>query len=124
MEGHGCWEIGDYANALASYGEYRRIIEFYMTSDEIHLDTYRYPTLEMQTHHWAALLEEAGCLVKLNRIEEAKEKVERAQYILLHAWRTKDGSVDYLAQEPERYLMPFCRIYTQQGLDALGECPV
>ena len=112
------------ANALVSYGDYRRIIELYMISNEINLDTYRYPSLELQTHHWAALLKEAGCLVKLNRIDDAKEKVERAKYILLHAWISKDGTDNYFAKDPECYSNPFRNIYTRYELNVLGDCPV
>lgn len=125
MEGNGYWEIADYENALRSYGEYRRIIELFMRSDEIDLDSYSsYPYLEMQTHHWASTLQEAACLAKLGRADEAKEKIERAKYILLHGWATKDGSINYLAKNPEQYLNPFREIYSRWELDELVPCPL
>ncbi len=122
FEGQGYFETEQYEQALESFGQYRRVIELFMKSQEIHIDSYLWGG--MQTHHWAAYLHEAACLVKLGRIEEAQEKVERAKYILLHAWVEQDGSANYLEENPERYLGPFRRYYSEWGLEELGECPV
>lgn len=122
LEGTGYWETQKYEDALASFGQYRRVIEMFMRSDEININSYLWDG--MQTHHWCSYLREAACLFKLGRIEEAKAKVERAKYILLHAWVEKDDSADYLAKNPEKFIAPFRQYYSQWELDELGECPV
>lgn len=121
QEGAGYWETGRYEDALASFGQYRRIVETFMKSEEICVASYLWGG--MQTHHWCAYLEEAGCLLKLSRGEEAKEKLHRAHEILTQAWREKDGSADYFREEPEKYLTPFRQYYSKWGLDDLGPCP-
>lgn len=121
MEGAGYYETGRYEEALTSFEQYCRVIETFMKSDEICLDSYLWSG--MQTHHWCAYLRQAGCLTKLGRTEEAKTKLHRAHEILLRAWRKKDGSEDYFQKEPEHYLAPFRQYYGEWGLDALGVCP-
>lgn len=121
QEGTGYFEIGQYEEALVSFGQYRRTLELFMKSDEICLDSYLWSG--MQTHHWCAYLREAGCLAKLGRTDEAKAKLYRAHEILTHAWREKDGSADYFAKEPETYLAPFRSYYSEWGADELGPCP-
>lgn len=122
MEGKGFWEIGKYEDALNSFGQYRRVIELFMSSDEINIDSYLWNG--MQTHHWCSYLQEGACLAKLGRNGEAKSKIDRALYILLHSWTEKDGSVDYLAKDPERYLPSFRKYYSQWELDSVAPCPV
>ncbi len=121
MEGAGYWETERYEDALVSFGQYRRVIEMFMRSDEINLDSYLWSG--MQTHHWCAYLREAGCLVKLGRAEEAKAKIARAHNILIHSWTEKNGSADYFAKEPETYLAPFRKYYSEWGLDKIEPCP-
>lgn len=121
-EGLGYWETKQYENALTSFMQQRRVIELFMKSDEINIDSYLWGG--MQTNHWGSYLEEAACLVKLGRVEESKVKIERAKYILIHAWVEKDGSVDYLAKNPEKYLNPFREYYSRWELDELEPCPV
>ena len=122
LEGTGYFETGKYEDALASFSQYRRVIEMFMRSEDIYANSYLWNG--MQTHHWCAYLHEAACLVKLNRIEEAKAKVDRAHYILMNCWKEKDGSADYLAKDPEKFLAPFRRYYKKWELDALAPCPV
>lgn len=122
LEGAGYWEVGKYEEALSAFGQYRRVIEMFMRSDAINLDSYLWNG--MQTHHWCAYLREAACLVKMERTEEAKAKIDRAYYILLHSWTEKDGSVDYLAKAPDDYLTPFREHYSQWELDTFSPCPV
>ncbi|MBQ7921817.1 MAG: helix-turn-helix transcriptional regulator [Clostridia bacterium] len=122
LEGHGYWETKQYENALVSMEQYRRVLEMFMKSDEIYEDSYLWSG--MQTHHWCAYLYAAGCLNKLGRKDEAKEKMERAKYILLHAWVKKDGSANYFAENPERYTDPFREYYSEWELDDLGPCPL
>ena len=74
--------------------------------------------------HWCAYLEEAGCLVKLHRMDEAKAKIDRAHYILMNSWKEKDSTVNYLENKPERYLAPFREYYSEWELDAAFPCPV
>ena len=122
LEGKGYWETGKYEAALESLSQYRRVIEMFMLSQEIYINSYLWNG--MQTHHWCAYLEEAGCLNKLGRTEEAKEKIARAHYILLNGWREKDGSANYLENDREKYLAPFREHYKQWELDSLAPCPV
>lgn len=120
MEGWGYWETEQYEDALNSFSQSRRVIELFMKSDEINADSYLWWGL--QANHWGIYLDEAACLMKICRSDEAKEKIDHAKYILLHAWAV--GSEDYLAKNPEKYLNPFREYYTQRGLTELGECPV
>lgn len=122
LEGKGYWEVGNYEGALASFSQYRRVIEMFMRSEEININSYLWSG--MQTHHWCAYLEEAGCLVKLRRMDEAKAKIDRAHYILMNSWKEKDSSVNYLENKPERYLAPFREYYSEWELDAAFPCPI
>lgn len=122
LEGRGYWETGKYEEALASLGQYRRVIEMFMQSEEICVNSYLWSG--MQTHHWCAYLEEAACLAKLGRTDKAREKIDRAHYILTNCWKEKDGSADYLAENPEKFLEPFRQHYREWELHKLIPCPV
>lgn len=123
MEGNGYIEVGKYEEALISFSQYRRVIETFMKSDKISMDSYLWAG--MQTHHYSAYLREASCLIKLGRTEEAREKAEYAYYIISHAWISEDGSVDEFNNEEdhEECMGYFRRYYKDWGLEALGPCP-
>jgi hypothetical protein len=93
-----------------------------MKEEEISIDSYLWNG--MQTHHWCANLAEAGCLIKLNRTDEAKVKIDRARHILLNSWKEKDGSADYLAKDPEKYLSSYRKYYSEWNLDTVFPCPI
>lgn len=114
MEGKGYFEIGKYEDALKSFDQYRAIIEMFMKSDEINMNSYLWGG--MQTHHWNAYICEAGCLLKLGRTDEYREKLERAYYIISHAWG------DEFDKEKDYFMKPFRMAYEEMGLDSLEEC--
>lgn len=122
LEGKGYWETGKYEEALASFDQYRRVLEMFMKSDEIYYDSYLWDG--MQTHHWCSYMFAAASLAKLGRIEEAKAKIERSLYILMNSWKKRDGSDDYLAKDPEHYMDPFREYYSEWKLDELMPCPI
>lgn len=115
QEGKGYWETGAYEKALESFGQYRRIIEMFMKSDEIAEENYLWGG--MQTHHWCSYLKEAGCLVKLGYTDEAKAKIERAYYIISHAWG------DEFEKNTEEIMKSFRQYYSEWELDAIEPCP-
>ncbi len=123
MEGQGYYELGKYEDALASFSQYRRVIEVFLKTDKISLDSYLWSG--MQTHHYCAYLREAACLLKLGRKAEAKEKVDYGYYIISHAWISEDGSVDYFnnKEDHEECMSPFRQYYSEWGLDEFGSCP-
>lgn len=122
MEGKGYYESGDYTSALDSMEQYRQVIELFLKSEEITFETYLW--CGMQTHHWCAYLQIAACLLKLGRTDEAIEKLERAKYILMHAWKSRDGLVDDYKENLEGVVKPFREYYNEWELGVLGDCPV
>lgn len=115
MEGSGFMETGKYEEALTSFTQYRRVIEMFMKSDEIAEENYLWGG--MQTHHWCSYLEEASALVKLGRTDEAKAKIERAYYIISHAWG------DEFEKDPEEFMKYFRQYYSAWELDVIEPCP-
>jgi len=122
LEGRGFMETEQYEAALLSFGQYRCVIEMFMLSEEIYINSYLWNG--MQTHHWCAYLMEASCLAKLGRTKEAVEKIDRAQHILQNCWKEKDGTADYLTDNPERFLDPFRSFYKECDLEAIAPCPI
>lgn len=84
-----------------------------MLSDEIYLESYKWSGT--RANHWGACLSEALCLFRLGRDNEAKEKLDRAKYILRRSSVSRDGT-DYFAAEPEKFLTPFREAYEAKGL--------
>lgn len=117
FEGQGYFETGQYDAALHSFGEYRRLIEMFMKSEEINIESYLWNG--MQTHHWYSYLWEASCLLKLGQMDAAKEKLARAEYIVRRCW----DDATY-AKDPEWVFAPFREYYHECELELLGECPV
>ena len=112
-EGSGYLQTGQPEAALESFGKERAIIELFMLSDEICLESYKWSGT--RANHWGACLSEALCLFRLGRDNEAKEKLDRAKYILRRSNVSRDGT-DYFAAEPEKFLTPFREAYEAKGL--------
>ncbi len=114
QEGMGFFEVGDYQNALVSFTQYRTVLELFMKSKEISPKAYLWSG--MQTHHWCSYLFEAGCLAKLGREDEAKEKISRAYDIIEHAWEKE------FEEKPDYFMDPFREEYEKMGLCSLALC--
>ena len=112
-EGNGYLQTGQFEAALESFGKERAVIELFMLSDEICLESYKWSG--MRANHWGAYLSEALCLFRLGRDNEAKEKLDRAKYILRRSNVSRDGT-DYFTAEPEKFLTPFREAYEAKGL--------
>ncbi len=114
QEGMGYFEVGDYANALISFNQYRTVLELFMKSEEISPGAYLWAG--MQTHHWCSYLFEAGCLTKLGRVEEAIVKITKAYEIIEHAWGKE------FEENPSYFMDPFREEYIKMGLDSVAPC--
>lgn len=115
QEGKGCWEIGDYENALKSLNECRDVIERFMVGDTICYDAY--PIGGTQTNHMCCYLEIAGCLLKLGREEECGRAIDRAYEIISHAWG------DDFEKNYDEIMKQYRKTYREYGLGAYRACP-
>ncbi len=110
-EGDGYYEIGDYESAIRSYTEANDVIERFMKSKEITYDAY--PIMGTQSNHWSHYLSIAACHYKLGRREECGRAIDRAYYIITHAWI---GVYDW-ESNTDLYLDVYREEYHKLGLD-------
>ncbi len=111
FEGEGYYEIGDYENALRSYTEAVDVIERFMKTKEISYAAY--PIVGTQSNHWNHYLSIASCHYKLGRPDECGRTIDRARYIITHAWI---GDKVW-ESDPEYYLSVYREEYHKLGLD-------
>ncbi len=112
QEAKGLFEVERYGEALSAFGQAVSVIELFMRSPDIADTSYLWGG--MQTHHWANVLGQAGALHALGRDDECCEKIERARYILAHAWSDYESNSEYYAKE-------FRKIYAEYRLDEVAD---
>ncbi len=110
-EGEGYYEIGDYESAIRSYTEANDVIELFMKTKEV--TYYAYPILGTQSNHWTFYLRIAACHHKLGRDDECGRFIDRAYYIITHAWI---GDARW-ESDPDYYLDIYREEYHKLGLD-------
>ena len=110
-EGEGYYEIGDYESAIRSYTEAIDVIERFMKTKEVSYDAY--PIRGTQSNHWSHYLCIAACHYKLGRSEECGRAIDRAHYIITHAWI---GDAVW-ESDPDYYLDVYREEYHELRLD-------
>lgn len=112
LEGEGYYEIGDYENALRSFTEAVDVIErFMLCNGKICFDAY--PITGTQSNHWSYLLRIAACHLKLGHTDECNKAIDRAYFIITHAWDIDDE----WEKKSEKYMRVFREEYRKLGLD-------
>lgn len=79
LEGRGYFEIGDYEQALASFGESIRTIELFLKDGKVAPGAY--PIGGTQSNHCHAAVGAAACLHRLGRQDECEGMLEKAYRI-------------------------------------------
>ena len=112
LEGEGYYEVGDYENALRSFTEAVDVIERFMLCDgEICFKAY--PITGTQSNHWTYLLNIAACHLKLGHPNECGKAIDRAYYIISHAWDINDE----WETNSEKYMKVYREEYRKLELD-------
>lgn len=113
QEGEGYYEIGDYDSALISFTQAKDVLEMFLKGDTVCLDAYLWGG--MQSHHWGFWLDIAKTLYRLGRVDECGEAVDRAHYIVTHAWD------EHFEEDPD-IMESFRKAYKENGLDEFRPC--
>lgn len=130
-KGKGYAELCDYENALKSFEQAIAVIELFMKKDELKYESYLWDG--MQTEHYAYYLDLAGMLHQLNRPQERDSAINKAWFILTHAWYSEVNKINCFEKNPTQYLPQFCRSIERNGLadvlpndisNALKKCQV
>ena len=105
--------IGDTGSRMGirSFTEAVDVIERFMKSKEVTLDAY--PIVGTQSNHWSHYLSIAACHHKLGRDDECGRFIDRAYYIITHAWI---GDARW-ESDPDYYLDIYREEYHTLGLD-------
>ncbi len=107
QEGTGYYETKQYESAAHSFSQAAQVVELFMEGADVGEDNYLWSG--MQTHHWAALIGKAGALKHLGKQGESDAALERAKYILTHAW-------DGFAEREDLYRAEFQNKLAEFGL--------
>ena len=109
LEGEGYFEIGDYESALRSFTEAVDVIErFMLCGDKICFEAY--PIVGTQSNHWTYLLNIAACHLKLGHPDECDKAIDRAYYIISHAWDIDDEWEKNSEEYMEVYREEYCKL--------------
>lgn len=108
-EGMGFFEKGDYENALLSFRESFETIELFLRREVP--DQYR--LLRNKASQGVVLIDIAGCLYKLGRIEECEEALNKGYHLI------RDGMRDEVWEKTAYH---YRNIYNNMGLNEYKPC--